>query len=353
MPGHDPHPLPNPNERAPSRRAALRLFAAQAGVVALGGCMSARSGETGSVPSRTRPATSAIAADPALIAVTTRKPAGSPARRPWFSGERSPGTRAVRVAFTPPDTSLIGRVSTAVSGRWSIEGVEPVGAGDPVAALAGAMTGRDVLIYVHGYNETFETAATSAAELSDGVGFAGATVAFSWPSNAAFFDYGYDRESALWSRDAFQEVLEALLRNATIGRVHIVAHSMGCLLTLETMRQLWSQSGSGDLAARAGAVVFASPDIDVDLFATSLPRIGPLARHITVIFATNDRALAVSRQLAGGVPRVGAADRAVLEPLGVTVADASDYGGGILRHDLFLTDADVQGVVRRAIERRS
>ena len=104
-------------------------------------------------------------------------------------------------------------------------------------------------------------------------------------------------------------VFEALGRNPAGGKLNIIAHSMGALLTLETLRQLWALSGSTDLAARIGAIVLAAPDIDVDLFATSLKRIGPLASHITVIGSTKDRALAVSGQLAGGVSRVGASVR--------------------------------------------
>ncbi len=46
-----------------------------------------------------------------------------------------------------------------------------------------------------------------AARLSDGIKFRGATMVFSWPSKAGFFDYAYDRESAVWSRDAFERVL--------------------------------------------------------------------------------------------------------------------------------------------------
>jgi hypothetical protein len=37
--------------------------------------------------------------------------------------------------------------------------------------------------------------------------------------------------------------------------------------------------------------------------------------------------------------------------LGVRVADASEFAGGFINHDLFLSNADVQQVVRRAIER--
>ncbi|KAB0264371.1 alpha/beta hydrolase, partial [Microvirga brassicacearum] len=74
-------------------------------------------------------------------------------------------------------------------------------------------------------------------------------------------------------------------------------------------------------------------------------------KKITVISSTNDRALAVSSWLAGGIVRAGAADRERLESLGVRVADASEFGGGIINHDLFLSNPEVQQVVKRAIDR--
>ena len=74
--------------------------------------------------------------------------------------------------------------------------------------LAQGGGGPDVLIYVHGFKQTFETAALDAAHLSDGIKFRGQTMVFSWPSKAGLFDYAYDRESAMWSRDGFERVLQ-------------------------------------------------------------------------------------------------------------------------------------------------
>jgi esterase/lipase superfamily enzyme len=125
---------------------------------------------------------------------------------------------------------------------------------------------------------------------------------------------------------------------------------MGTLLTLETLRMLRATGGDPAME-RIGAVVLAAPDIDIDLFTRGVERLGPDARKITVISATNDRALAVSSRLAGGIMRAGAADRDRLEALGVRVADASEFAGGIINHDLFLSNRDVQQVVKRAMER--
>jgi esterase/lipase superfamily enzyme len=80
------------------------------------------------------------------------------------------------------------------------------------AIFSGRQRRTDVLIYVHGFKQTFETAALDAAHLADGIKFRGQTMVFSWPSKAGLFDYAYDRESAMWSRDEFERVLNPLPR---------------------------------------------------------------------------------------------------------------------------------------------
>ena len=92
-----------------------------------------------------------------------------------------------RAKLVPPDG---GRFSLAAAGLddWRLGEVEPVSGqvSDLLAPLGGG--GRDVLIYVHGFKQTFETAALDAAHLSDGIMFHGQTMVFSWPSKAGFFD---------------------------------------------------------------------------------------------------------------------------------------------------------------------
>src|SRR5260221_5957846 len=127
------------------------------------------------------------------------------------------------------------------------------------------------------------------------------------------------------------------------------SHSMGTMLTLESLRQLYARYGD-TVADKIGAVVFASPDIDMDVFSSSINRIGPLARKITVVTATNDRALALSGRIAGGMTRVGAAEKATIERLGVRVIDASEAGLGVINHDLFLSNEQVRRGVSRPVE---
>jgi esterase/lipase superfamily enzyme len=266
---------------------------------------------------------------------------------PWFGSERGSQMSIARVRLSSP--ALAGRFSLAATGLvdWQIDRVERV----PVLAIGEpGVRGnevRDVLLYVHGYNQTFASAVLDAARLSDGVSFRGDTVLFSWPSRNKLLDYVSDRESALWSRDALETTLDSLLNGGNVGRIHIVAHSMGSMLTVEGLRQVHARYGER-LADRIGAIVFAAPDLDIDNFASSVRRMGRLAPKMTIVTSADDRALAIAGRIAGGT-RVGAAEKARLQAFGVKVIDASGMGWGLINHDLFLSNSQVQAVVARAI----
>jgi esterase/lipase superfamily enzyme len=322
---------------AVSRRTALRGLASAATALAVAGCAGMAVGPHFGA--------TALVNNPILLVATTRKPVGGAHAKPWFGSERSRKITLARATLIPPDD---GRFSLSSIGLadWKIASIEPVSQIDDL--LGHASGGRDVLVYVHGFNQTFEAAALDAARLSGDIKFAGDTMMFSWPSRASLLDYNYDRESAMWSRDALDQVLEDLLANPAVGRVNVVAHSVGTMLTMEALRQLYGKLG--DYAAdRIGAVVFASPDIDMDVFTAAVQRIGPLTPKVTIITATDDRALAVSRWVNGSTTRVGAAEKAQLDKLGLRVIDASSQGWGILNHDLFLSNSGVRQAIRDAI----
>ena len=322
-----------------SRRHVLRGASALGLTLPFGGCSALSSAVTNSDAAE-------ITADPTLLVVTTRKPIDGARAKPWFGTERAAKAGFARAILTPPDQGRFSLSSVGL-GYWSLERVELVSRFGEL--LPPNPAPRDVFLYVHGFNQSFETAALDAARLSARLHFHGTTMIFTWPSKEKLFDYGYDRESAMYSRDAMERLLSVLIANERIGRIHIVAHSVGTMLSMEALRQVYTRNGNAGID-KIGAVVFASPDIDMDVFTSSLHRMPPLAPNITVITATNDRALAVAGWIAGGMTRVGAAEKEQLEKLGVRVIDASAQGWGIINHDLFLSNDQIAGVIRRAIE---
>jgi len=343
----------------------LRLLAVAASLLVLTGCVGLgdETGATSANPTLATPTAGlstpagAQATAPiglwsgglTMLVMTTRNLEGRPPAAPWFGSNRASDATAARAVLYPPARTMLASVNPMASTDWSIAGVEPIQGGEPAQSIARQAEGRDVLVYVHGFNETFDSATTSYAKLVSGIGFTGAPVLFTWPSRASLLDYGTDRESAMWSRDALEDMLTSLAADPRVGRIHILAHSMGGLVTLEALRSIADRSG-GLLAGRFGAIVLANPDVDIDLFKRQTKRLAPLVPKMTVIVSGKDRALEISSKLAGGVPRVGAADRAALDQTGVKVVDATDFGSGFFNHDIFMSRDELHGVLSRAIE---
>lgn len=205
---------------------------------------------------------------------------------------------------------------------------------------------RDVLLYVHGFNTSLDAARFRLAQIVTDGRFGGIPVLFTWPASNNLFDYEAARESATASRDALADLLKDLSNVPDIGRIHILAHSMGTWLTMEALRER-AIAGSPTLNGKLGLVMLAAPDIDLSVFRAQLA--GLDASHFSVLISADDRALSLSRTLAGDRPRVGAldprkpADRAALTRLGVKIYDLSGKSDGLIDHDAY---ADIPDVVR-------
>ncbi len=205
---------------------------------------------------------------------------------------------------------------------------------------------RDVLLYVHGFNTGLDAARFRLAQIVTDGRFGGIPVLFTWPASDNLLDYEAARESATASRDALADLLKDLSDVPDIGRIHILAHSMGTWLTMEALHER-AIAGSPSLNGKLGLVMLAAPDIDLSVFRSQLA--GLDASHFSVLVSADDRALSLSRTLAGDRPRVGAldprkpADRSALARLGVKVYDLSGKSDGLIDHDAY---ADIPDVVR-------
>ncbi len=158
---------------------------------------------------------------------------------------------------------------------------------------------------------------------------------FTWASAGNLTDYIYDTNSVTVARDGLEQVLQELA-NSNATRVTILAHSLGNLLLLETLRQMELQ-GHGLLKNKKVTIVMASPDIDIDVFKTMITSLGYRANPVFVLVSRDDRALRFSRRIAGGKARVGGIENdEELTKLGVVVIDLTDVQGqDSVNHDKF------------------
>lgn len=159
-----------------------------------------------------------------------------------------------------------------------------------------SITGGEVLVFVHGFNSSFEDAARRTAQIAKDVNFRGPPVMYSWPSQGSGSLKGYqaDSQHVGWSEEHFLSFMAGVARESGARRIHVVAHSMGNRLVTETLRKLSYHFASGQLP-RLNQLVLTAPDIDADYFQTAIaPRITQTADRITIYSSSRDLALKAS-----------------------------------------------------------
>jgi len=272
-----------------------------------------------------------------MLVATTRAPVEEPPGV-MFGGERAVGLAFADIAVSIPPDSVrkIGEV------QWPAS--QP---GDPardfVTVRADRMDlkearanfdqrlaktpGRHVLIFVHGYNTRFEEAVYRFAQVAHDAHADIVPLLFTWPSRGRPLQYFYDRESASYSRDALEAVLQAVVDDPNVESVSMLSHSLGNFVAVEALRQMAIRHHG--LSGKIKDIMLASPDIDVDVFRRQIAEIELDDKQppVTLFVSQDDRALGLSKLLAGDEPRLGAVDptvepyRGVLERAHVRVID--------------------------------
>jgi esterase/lipase superfamily enzyme len=209
---------------------------------------------------------------------------------------------------------------------------------------------RRVVLFIHGYNTPFATGLFRTAQIRYDFNLPAQAVHFSWPSGSRVADYVYDRDSVLFARDGLERTLGLIAAQGI--PIHIVAHSMGSHLTMETLRQISIGRNATTLAA-IESVVLIAPDLDVDLFRNQIERIDMNASQFSIFTSNRDRALLVSSRLTRQSERLGSLENiAALEQLGLSVIDVSDFdnnSGDLLGHITALTSPDLIGAFFNAL----
>ena len=206
---------------------------------------------------------------------------------------------------------------------------------------------REIVVFVHGYNNNFASGLFRVAQLAHDYDTPGIVAHFSWPSAGQPFGYVFDRESATFSRDA----LEAFLRDlsaAGADRILLVGHSVGAFLTMETLRQI-RISGDDAVLRYLSGVVLISPDIDIEVFQTQARVLEPLPQPFVIFTSRQDRALRLAAGITGRENRLGTLgtveDVAEFE---ITMIDLSAFDGGPgdwANHSTFATSPSLIGLL--------
>lgn len=187
---------------------------------------------------------------------------------------------------------------------------------------------QEVMLYVHGFNETFASAAFTTAELCHFLGREPVCAFFTWPASTTgnfLISYTNTTETASYAVADLKKTIRAIASTPGVEGMHILAHSRGAAVTLSAARELALEGiAAGKEPAKLYKVknlVLMSPDIDIDIASQQLTGFisdpdlvtaWPEARlprsldgRLTVYSSPKDRALMVSRILFRSRNRVG------------------------------------------------
>ena len=166
-----------------------------------------------------------------------------------------------------------------------------------------------VLLYVHGYRETFPSTAKDTVQIAALTQFDGPIIQYSWPSQGDLLSYAVDETNMYWDERNFRNFLTKLARAEWVKEIVIVSHSLGARLVIPAVEYVDRTSTNAD-SSNISNIILASPDIDREDFERDIAEEVLAARRvendrrITVYASLKDKALAVSRAL-HGYPRLG------------------------------------------------
>src|SRR6266513_903922 len=159
---------------------------------------------------------------------------------------------------------------------------------------------RPLIVFVHGFNNTFETAAERAAlyayDLQPDVSSKAAI--FSWPSKESLFGYQHDEDSVLVSQDRARQVVEILRTHDSASPVVLIGHSMGCRVLTFALRDIELIDSKGKTPKlghpQFAQLILIEPDVDAEYFRINIARLRAVCGHVTVYASNHDNALRLS-----------------------------------------------------------
>ena len=168
---------------------------------------------------------------------------------------------------------------------------------------------KHALVFIHGFNTTFDYALFRTAQIAYDLKFDGAPFVYSWPSKGELnqIAYNYDRESTESARPHLKSFIELVASKTGATRVSIIAHSMGHQVLMPVLEDIKRDKPQG---VTISEVILAAPDMERAQFETLARDLKDFGRGMTLYASANDVALKAAERYwgagrAGGVPAAG------------------------------------------------
>ena len=167
---------------------------------------------------------------------------------------------------------------------------------------------KDIILYIHGFNQSFENAVLGLNDVWHFSGRHGAPIAYTWPSgDSNLLGYFTDRESGEYTVYHLKETLRILSSMRDVENIHILAHSRGTDITTTALRELVIEHRAMGKNPRDSLkianLIMAAPDLDYGVVTQRLiaEKFGPAFGQITIYMNENDNALGIAQSLMRGI----------------------------------------------------
>jgi esterase/lipase superfamily enzyme len=197
---------------------------------------------------------------------------------------------------------------------------------------------RHALIFVHGYNVSFENAALRAAQIGVDLSIKWVMAFFSWPSLGTVDGYFADRATVEVSEDMIADFMTDFVERSNVTSVHIIARSMGNRGVLAAVARIAAKAQSRT-RKYFGQVILAAADVDSDRFRQRCASYLALASRTTLHVSTRDLAVEASRWL-HKFPRVGLMPPVFVAP-GIDTINVKNVDLTMLGHGYIADARDV------------
>jgi esterase/lipase superfamily enzyme len=181
----------------------------------------------------------------------------------------------------------------------------------------------DILVFIHGFKNSFDDGLKRAARLSKDLQFDGVMALFSWGSENSMSLAGYtaDMDNADYSVDALIRFLKTLKTQFPDAKVHIIAHSMGNRVLFKALQTMTDADST-----HLDEVVMAAPDVDSGHLRAALGAMSTKAKRFTLYASSADLAMVLSARLRSRrrkYHRAGQGGRHVFVARGMDTVDGS------------------------------
>lgn len=243
---------------------------------------------------------------------------------------------AVSIATEAADSSTVSTTTEDAVGSTVAHQLDQSSFLNGVSAQVQRSRQKDLLVFVHGFNVSFDSAVTRTAELALKIPFNGAIVTYCWPTQGGALKYSNDEPINKASVEPFTQFLATLRDGVPQGtRIHILVHSMGNRIVMESLNTLPEPVDQKPFSH----VVLCAPDVGRSDFIQWAPGVVAQSDRVTLYVNASDSAFIVSKGLHAEKRAGDAVTPLVVD--GIETIDCSRIDQSLMGHSYYVDNRDV------------